>query len=120
MIGTNDMGTNNDVANAPARLAKLIDTIISTSPNALLVVAQITPTGDDTLNGLIQTYNAAMPALIKTRAESGKHIILVDMYSAFTADANYRNDYMNGSLHPNDAGYNVMGDIWYAALASHW
>jgi hypothetical protein len=65
-------------------------------------------------------YNAAMPALIKTRAESGKHIILVDMYSAFTADANYRNDYMNGSLHPNDAGYNVMGDIWYAALASHW
>jgi lysophospholipase L1-like esterase len=119
MIGTNDMGTNNDVANAPSRLAKLIDAILGDSPQALLVVAQITPTGDDQLNKLIQTYNAAMPALIKTRADAGKHILLVDMYGAFTADANFKVDYMNGSLHPNDTGYDVMGDIWYTALAPH-
>jgi lysophospholipase L1-like esterase len=119
MIGTNDMGTNNDVANAPARLANLIDSILATSPNALLVVAQITPTGDDGLNALIRTYNAAIPALVSSRAAAGKHIIMVDMYSAFTADAAYKTDYMNGSLHPNDTGYALMGDVWYAAIADY-
>jgi len=114
MIGTNDMGTNNDVANAPTRLAHLIDTIIDKSPKALLVIAQITPTGDDKLNGLVQTYNAAIPALVQSRAAAGKHIILVDMYAPFTAHAND----LNG-LHPNDAGYDLMGDTWYAALAPH-
>ncbi len=119
MIGTNDLGTNNDVRNAPARLASLIDAITTKSPRALLVVAQITPTGDDKLNALIQTFNAAIPALVKSRAAAGKHILLVDMYAAFTAHAAYKTDLLNDTLHPNDAGYDVMGDVWYAALAPH-
>ena len=119
MIGTNDVGTNDDLANAPTRLGKLIDTITSTSPNALLVVAQITPIADDTSNARVQTYNAAIPALLKSRISAGKHIILVDMYAAFTAHAAWRTDYMNGSLHPNDTGYDLMGDTWFQALAPH-
>jgi len=26
---------------------------------------------------------------------------------------------MNDYLHPNDAGYVVMGDVWYAAVQSY-
>jgi lysophospholipase L1-like esterase len=119
MIGTNDVDTKNDLPNAPSRLANLIDAIITASPNALLVVAQITPIVDNTIDPLVRQYNAAIPALVATRAAAGKHIILVDMYSAFTKDASYAADYMNGGLHPNDTGYNVMGDTWYAAIAPH-
>ena len=114
MIGTNDIGTNNDVANAPTRLGNLIDIITSTSPNALLVVAQITPPGDNTGNGRAQTYNAAIPGLVKTRVAAGKHIIVVDMYAPLAGHP----DYMNG-LHPNDTGYDFMGDIWYKALTPY-
>jgi lysophospholipase L1-like esterase len=114
MIGTNDIGTNNDVANAPTRLGNLIDIITSTSPNALLVVAQITPPGDNAGNGRAQTYNAAIPDLVKTRVAAGKHIIVVDMYTPFAAHP----DYMNG-LHPNDTGYDFMGDIWYKAVTPY-
>ena len=114
MIGTNDIGTNNDVANAPTRLGNLIDIITSTSPNALLVVAQITPPGDNAGNGRAQTYNAAIPGLVKTRVAAGKHIIVVDMYTPLAAHPNY----MNG-LHPNDTGYDFMGDIWYKALTPY-
>ena len=119
MIGTNDLGTNNDVANAPNRLGKLIDSITTGSPNALLIVAQITPTGDDNLNKLVQAYNQAIPGLVQSRVAAGKHIIVVDMYGAFTSHASYRTEYMFDSLHPNDKGYDLMGDIWYAALAPH-
>jgi lysophospholipase L1-like esterase len=116
MIGTNDMGTNNDVSNAPARLAALVDSITTTRPTGLLILAQITPTGDAATNARIKAYNASMPALVQARVAAGRHIVLVDMYSAFTADPNYLKDYMNGSLHPNDAGYALMGHTWFAAM----
>jgi lysophospholipase L1-like esterase len=119
MIGTNDIGTNNDLANAPTRLGNLIDAITTAAPNALLVVAQITPTGSDSSNKLTMTFNAAIPGLVKSRVATGKHIIVVDMYSTFTADASYRTDLMYDSLHPNDKGYSLMGDTWYAAIAPH-
>jgi lysophospholipase L1-like esterase len=119
MIGTNDVDTMNDLANAPARLGKLLDTITTTSPNALLVVAQITPTGTDAENVRVQAFNAAIPALVMSRAAAGKHVILVDMYAALTANPAYRTADMADGLHPNDTGYAVLGDTWYAALAPY-
>jgi lysophospholipase L1-like esterase len=116
MIGTNDMGTDNDVSNAPDRLAALLDSITTTRPEALLVLAQITPTGDSATNARIEAYNAAMPALVQARVSTGKHIVLVDMYSAFVADPSYLTDYMKDSLHPNDTGYALMGKTWFAAI----
>jgi len=35
------------------------------------------------------------------------------------AQASYRTTLMNDYLHPNDAGYVVMGDVWYAAVQSY-
>jgi lysophospholipase L1-like esterase len=116
MIGTNDVNIQLDLANAPTRLANLVDLILSTDPNVLLVLAQIVPTQDDGTNANVMTYNAAMPQIVSTRAAAGKHIVLVDMYSAFVADANFKTDYMSDSLHPNDAGHAVMGDVWYGVL----
>ena len=118
MIGTNDVDLSVDLANAPARLATLIDEIITDAPNSLLVVAQLTPTTTDSENTRFQAYNAAIPAMVQQRAAAGKHVILVDMYSAFTANANYKTALMNDNIHPNATGYGVMGDTWYNAIAS--
>jgi lysophospholipase L1-like esterase len=118
MIGTNDMGTDNDVSNALARLAALTDSITMTRPAVLLVLAQITPTGDSATNTRIDAYNAAMPALVQARVSTGKHIVLVDMHSAFASDPNYLTDYRSDSLHPNDTGYALMGKTRFAALGS--
>jgi lysophospholipase L1-like esterase len=119
MIGTNDVNRNIDVANAPTRLGALLDRMINDAPNALVVVAKITPTPDDGANAVVQTYNNAIPGLVQSRAANGKHITMVDMYGAFTARADYKTALMNDFLHPNDAGYVVMGDVWYAAIQSY-
>jgi lysophospholipase L1-like esterase len=118
MIGTNDMNLADDVANAPTRLAALIDSVTSTDPKLLLVVAQIIPSQTDALNTSIQAYNAAIPALVQARATAGKHVALVDMYDAFTAIANYKSADMSDNLHPNDAGYAVMAGVWYARIGA--
>ena len=118
MIGTNDIDLSVNLATAPARLATLIDEIITDAPNSLLVVAQLTPTTTDSENTRFQAYNAAIPAIVQQRAAAGKHVMLVDMYSAFTANANYKTALMNDNLHPSPTGYGVMGDAWYNAIAS--
>jgi lysophospholipase L1-like esterase len=117
MIGTNDIDIMLDAANAPTRLGLLLDRIIMYAPNALIVLAQMVPTTDDTENQRVMTYNAAMPALVKARADAGKHIILVDMYGAFTQNASFASAYMSDKLHPKDAGYVVMANTWWTAIA---
>jgi lysophospholipase L1-like esterase len=115
MIGTNDVNGNINVANAPTRLGALLDQITNDAPDALLVVAQITPTMTAGTNTRVQAFNAAIPGLVRTRAAAGKHVVLVDMFTPFNTNANFAG-LMNDNLHPNDTGYVVMAQTWYAAI----
>jgi lysophospholipase L1-like esterase len=119
MIGTNDINGNNNVADAPNRLGKLLDAIAMRDANILVILAQIVPTQSDGTNNTIKTYNAAMPNLVSTRAAKGQHIVLVDMYGAFTKNANYKQSYFGDNLHPNQTGYNLMADVWFEALGPY-
>ncbi|WP_437649032.1 SGNH/GDSL hydrolase family protein [Sorangium sp. So ce362] len=119
MIGTNDINGNINLADAPNRLGKLLDSIFMRDPNILVVLAQIVPTRTDGTNNTIKTYNAAMPDLVSTRVSKGQHIVLVDMYTAFTNDANYKQSLFADNLHPNQAGYNRMADVWFEALSPY-
>jgi len=114
MIGTNDILQNIDLGNAPARLASLVDEIITDAPNALLVVSSIPPCCND---ATVQTYNATIPDMVKSRAQAGKHILFVDAHAAFVKDANYKTDYISSDgLHPSSNGYAVIGDLFYGAI----
>jgi lysophospholipase L1-like esterase len=117
MIGTNDANDNYDIANAPKRLGNLIDSIYAQVPSVLLVVAQIIPTQDDTINARIQTYNAGIPAVVQARANAGRHIRLVDMYSVVANHADYRTALLQDTWHPNSSGYTLIGAAWYGALS---
>ena len=119
MIGTNDVNISLDLTNAPTRLGALLDRISTDAPKALIVVAKMVPTTNDTTNTRVRTYNDAIPGLVQTRATAGKHIVMVDMYTAFTSNASYKTAIMNDELHPNDAGYVVMAQTWYAAIKSY-
>jgi lysophospholipase L1-like esterase len=116
MIGTNDINGNIDVSTAPARLGALLDSIHAANEDVLIVLAQMVPTGNDGTNQAVRTYNEAMPALVSARTAMGHHLILVDMYGAFTKNASYKTALMGDGLHPNQAGYELMAETWYSAL----
>ena len=122
MIGTNDAIDNYDMTNAPTRLGALIDSIYAQLPNVLIVVAQPIPSrgnaslGDDTmLSDRIQTYDGAIPAVAKTRADAGKHILVVDMFTPFNPN---KASLLEDQWHPNVQGYALLGDQWFAAMQS--
>jgi len=117
MIGTNDAIDDYQMAMAPTRLGSLIDSIYAELPNVLLVVAQPIPSQDDALNTRLQTYNAAIPDVVQDRADAGRHILLVDMYSPFTQNPSYKTQLLKDTWHPNDAGHVILGERWYATLA---
>jgi len=117
-IGTNDINGNIDVANAPSRLGALIDEIVAGAPAALVVVSSIIPTRDNNVNQKVKTYNAAIPGVVDTRAAAGKHVVFVDNYAAFAQNANYATALMADGLHPNDAGYQVLGQTFYGVIGA--
>jgi lysophospholipase L1-like esterase len=113
MIGTNDVYAASGQATMPDRLGTLLDKLTSAAPNALIVVAKITPLNNAGSNATIKTYNDAIPGLVQTRAAAGKHIIVGDMNTGFTS-AMLSND----GVHPNKSGYDFMGDTWYKLISS--
>jgi hypothetical protein len=118
-IGTNDINGNDNLANAPTRLANLIDQICKDAPNALLVVSAIVPTTTDGTNNNVRSYNTAIKQKAEAAAAAGKHVVFVDNYQAFTQNANYKTALMADNLHPNTAGYTVLGDSFYSVISSY-
>ncbi|HKO52200.1 MAG TPA: SGNH/GDSL hydrolase family protein [Polyangiaceae bacterium] len=118
-IGTNDINGNDNIANAPTRLANLIDQICKDAPNALLVVSAIVPTTNDGTNNNVRAYNTAIKGKAEAAAAAGKHVVFVDNYQAFTANSNYKTALMADGLHPNSAGYAVLGGSFYGVISSY-
>jgi lysophospholipase L1-like esterase len=109
LIGTNDTYMT-DPSGAAQRLASLLDKILSMDTHALLVVSLITPYPAQASN--VATYNKAIPPLIAARAAAGKHILMADLDTGFNTSTMLSSD----GIHPNQTGYNFMGDTWYALI----
>jgi hypothetical protein len=106
-IGTNDLFAR-DTAGMATRLEALLDKIAQNAPDALVVLAQITP--GSTPNAARDAYNAKIPGIVLTHAAKGQHIIGVDMSRLPLTDLS------SDGTHPNDQGYAYMAGIWYAAI----
>ena len=98
---------------APARLSTLVDYLTTTFPNALVVVAKIIPYPAQTAN--VKLINDSIPSMVQSKAAAGKHVISVDLNTGFQTSTMLSSD----GIHPNQTGYNWMGDTWYAVISSY-
>jgi lysophospholipase L1-like esterase len=109
-IGTNDILQNFNVSTAPNRLSTLIDRITNTAPAADVFVAQIIPLANANQEAAVRTFNAAIPGIVQSKVNAGRHVHLVDMHSALTTA-----DLIDG-VHPTANGYDKMAAVWFNAL----
>ena len=100
--GTNDLNRGNNppdpISKAPDRLGQLIDKCISSNPDAAIIVAQLIAAADPGSESKIQTFNAAVPGIVDSRARAGHHCMVTSMESITASD-------LIDGLHPTDAGY---------------
>ncbi|KAI0145360.1 SGNH hydrolase-type esterase domain-containing protein [Xylariaceae sp. FL1272] len=108
--GTNNMASEASAAGAVGRLESLIDKILLKCPDATLLVAKIIQAADAGTMSRINTYNVGVEAAVKSRADSGRHVMWLGMDEVVTTS------YLSDGLHPNDEGYARMGIYWYNAL----
>ncbi|HSY39993.1 MAG TPA: SGNH/GDSL hydrolase family protein, partial [Polyangia bacterium] len=110
--GTNDTyGT--DPTGAPARLSTLVDYLTTNYPNALIVVAKIIPYPSQATN--TNLINNSVAGMVQSKVSAGKHVIVADLNTGFTTSSMLAGD----GVHPNQKGYDWMGDTWYAAISSY-
>ncbi|KAF1955835.1 SGNH hydrolase [Byssothecium circinans] len=110
LAGTNDIYKDVDAATAPARLGSLIDNLITMSPNAAILVAQIPPMNDTSRNAAAQTFNAAIPGIVTSRAGSGAKVLTVERDPRFTTI------YLPDGLHPDDLGYGLLAGMFSTGI----
>jgi len=116
-VGTHDVTLPRDIDASLRRMGDLIDQIQAHDPHVLVLVGTIILSRSKPLNDGAVLFNAGLPALVEARAAAGRHIALVDVAAKFTANPDYQTEYLGSKVHPNAAGYDVMGDAWYEALA---
>lgn len=107
------MKDDDDITNAPARLKKLIDLILSRNANAAVFVCQLIPADPARYANTVSrsvAFNAAIPDLVASYVSAGKKVTMVSMNKALTVS-----DLADG-LHPTDAGYSKMANAWYDAI----
>ena len=76
-------------------------------------MAKIVPYPSQMAN--INLINNSIPDLVSSRAAMGKHILMADLNTGFTVSTMLSSD----SIHPNQTGYNFMGDQFYSVISSY-
>ena len=110
-IGTNDVLASSGQAGMAHRLKKLIDALVLRAPQALIVVSTLIPLNPP--NDALNAFNAKIPYVVAKEAAAGNHVVMIDMFTGFTLDL-----LSADGIHPNQMGYDDMGDKFYAALSS--
>lgn len=117
--GTNDVINGTPEATTVSRIQTMIDNIVAVSPNISIYIAKIIPTTDAGNDIKTTSLNAAIATMVIAYQATKSNLYLIDQNAAFKADANWAVDYMTNSVHPNDAGYQVMANTWYAAMVAN-
>ncbi len=109
-IGTNDVAENHEMAQAPARLQALLESICRNGPGVRLVVASIG--ARDNRWDVLTDFNAAIPGVVETVRSSGCNARFLDMNKALV-----QADLPDGA-HPNKTGYDKIANSWFPVLRS--
>jgi lysophospholipase L1-like esterase len=110
--GTNDMTSNADPTTTANQLKTLVGNIVAAAPDALVVVAKIVPLGYNNSN--YTSYIAKIPDVVKSYADKGQNVIMVEMSTLPSSDIKG-----NGDVHPTAKGYSDMADLWYKAIKGY-
>lgn len=116
-IGTNDvLGADTSNVNGVKRILDAIDDYETTTGTSIMVfLARIISYRyyDCNTQPRVIAYNQKIDQLYAQRKANGDNIILVDMECG--TSLNYDTDFED-EVHPNQTGYNKMGEAWFNAV----
>ena len=118
LSGINDLREGDTVTNSLLLDGQLLTEIFDTVPTTHVFLAELLPdTLDAGIGPSVNAYNAGLAAEVAEYTAEGDAITLVDTYDPFlNADGSANTSLFYDGLHPNQAGYNVLGNTFAAAV----
>lgn len=114
LIGTNDFCCTGPEGSADAipRLDGLIAKLVTLRPNAWLIVSNLPLVrSNPTAESYIETqFNPRVADLVRSHASLGQKVSFLDIHSVLSAGD------LGDGVHPNQTGYDKMGDAWSGAI----
>ncbi len=112
-IGTNDFGQNFNITTAKDRLDALIAQLVADRPSAKVIVTNLLIRTDNTTteNNIESLFNPYVPGIVAAHQALGQKVYFLDMESKLDPATD-----LGDKLHPNQVGYNKMGDAFSAAV----
>ena len=114
-LGTNDLRHDRPVDSTVAGIGQVVDVLRAANPRVKILLAQIIPCRPDGVDGAelatIPAFNAQLPALVASKIEPFSPILLVDLYTGFSA-----HDHTVDGIHPNPTGEAIIAERWFTAI----
>lgn len=113
LAGTNDFSQNFNLGSAQTRLANLIANAATKRPFAKIIVSSLPlRTDSPSIEAQQVAFNAAIPGIVSNQVSLGRAVSYVDMHAAWTAGD------LDDGVHPTQAGYNKMADVWLPGITN--
>ena len=115
-IGTNDVSNDQTPESTRDEIGSILNTINTFNPAIKVILSSLVPRTDTkdpqtaSLNALIQDL------FFKKRDDQGHNLYYAGVNEIFKTNPNWAIDYMDNSVHPNDAGYNIMAQVLFDAF----
>ncbi|KAJ0140678.1 hypothetical protein CTA2_1653 [Colletotrichum tanaceti] len=112
--GTNDCVQARDPDRAGARMLGMLDLVWAASGRATVALSTLLPHGNDTTEACVLGVNGQLRALVAEQQALSRKIVLADMHAG-DGRGPLRSDLVDG-VHPSDAGYVKMANVWFASI----
>ncbi|RYD22127.1 MAG: tandem-95 repeat protein, partial [Verrucomicrobiaceae bacterium] len=113
LAGTNDFSQSYNIGSAQTRLTNLIAKAATLRPFAKIIVSSLPLRTDNaTFESQQVAFNASIPGIVSNQVSLGRSVSYVDMHAAWTASD------LDDGVHPTQAGYNKMADVWFPGITN--
>lgn len=116
--GTNDCIQNKTLDKAGERMESMLDDIWKWSPETTVILSGVAPSKDPVIMARSHQVNDQYITLAaKLRKEEKRIVYMWIQYSDTNTDGLMLTDISQDKIHPHDAGYVKLGNLWYKSIA---
>ncbi|KAI0444613.1 SGNH hydrolase-type esterase domain-containing protein [Xylaria telfairii] len=116
-VGTSDCFQKDDTENIGPRMRILIDTIMEAEPRATVILSTLATTPDPNYEPCILSANTQIRQVADDLMRENKTVALSEMhYDQGLPNRPRPEDIGPDNIHPTDAGYIMMGDIFLQSI----
>ncbi len=115
LVGSNDISRSYKLDEIGLRIERLIDSINNKqsglAKDATVIIASLPLIKDSTQEANSKKYREKIMQVVVKQKKAGMKVGFIDVNSAL------KSNHMTDNLHPNDAGFEIIGKMWFDRMS---